>query len=224
MTENIVTEKQCSRCGERRPLVDFCKYAPGKLGVYHYCRDCQRANRKPKPPEPIIDLPGEEWRECIENTDYAVSNMGRVKRVKGGRGTNSEKLLTLIKSHYGYSVTHLGVDCQVRVHRLVCRAFHGEPRPEQRDVNHINHIRDDNRAENLHWCTTQENTDWGIQAGRNNIGARNGAAKLTEDKVLEIRHIKGSEKISNLAIGRRFNVSGDTIDKIISRKTWKHLP
>lgn len=44
----------------------------------------------------------------------------------------------------------------VSVHRVVCRAFHGEA-PDGMHVNHKNGIKTDNRAENLEWVTPSEN-------------------------------------------------------------------
>lgn len=44
----------------------------------------------------------------------------------------------------------------VKIHTLICTAFHGEGKPNE-EVDHINGKRDDNRASNLKWVTRAEN-------------------------------------------------------------------
>jgi hypothetical protein len=51
------------------------------------------------------------------------------------------------------------------VHRLVCLAFHGAPTREQTDVNHIDHNKQNNRPENLEWCTRSENMRAAVRFG-----------------------------------------------------------
>lgn len=86
--------------------------------------------------------------------EYAVSNSGTVYEVSSGFykvvktwDTNGYKHVKLYKG---------GVRKTVYVHRLVAEYFI-EKSPSASEVNHKNGVKEDNRAENLEWCTHEEN-------------------------------------------------------------------
>lgn len=110
----------------------------------------------------------EIWRDIIGYEGlYQVSNCGRVKSLertffsgKDGKikQTYPERYL---KNRYanGYVYVGLSKDGHVRkfkVHRLVAMAFIQNENAKP-CIDHINGIRDDNRAENLRWVDAFEN-------------------------------------------------------------------
>lgn len=105
---------------------------------------------------------------------YQVSNMGRVKSLerkvtKGdGERTVKERILKPCMDRGGYLLVVLyagGKRKTLKVHRLVCEAFHDNP-DSKPDVNHINEDKTDNRACNLEWSTRRENLNYGTRNER----------------------------------------------------------
>lgn len=95
------------------------------------------------------DIPGYNGR-------YQVSDIGRIKSIRNG----NERILSgsLVK-RTGYISFSLCKDGEIKkfsAHRIVAEAFipNVDNKPE---VDHINTIRHDNRAENLRWVTRKEN-------------------------------------------------------------------
>lgn len=94
---------------------------------------------------------------------YQISSLGRVRSLdrwgKGIKKFYEGKIIAQSKHPTGYMIVSLCKDAKAKtvfMHRLIAEAF--IPNPDNKpEVNHINTIRDDNRIENLEWCTRQEN-------------------------------------------------------------------
>ena len=107
----------------------------------------------------------EVWRD-IEGYEglYQVSDQGRVKSFKW----NKERFLKPSMDKDGYLLVTLcagGKPKTLKVHRLVCEAFHENP-DNKPQVNHINEDKTDNRACNLEWCTCKQNVNHGSRNER----------------------------------------------------------
>lgn len=123
---------------------------------------------------------------------YQVSNLGNVRSLNFHR----EKKIKILKPNLkkdGYYETTLSKNSKfkwVRTHRLVAEAFipniYNKPQ-----VNHINGNKLDNKAENLEWCTNQENITHAIITGLEKLnGHENPNAKEVNQYDLNNNFIK----------------------------------
>lgn len=133
----------------------------------------------------------EKWKE-IKNFEslYEVSNIGNVRNKK------TKKLISKRCDKDGYEIVNLynlGKIKTAKVHRLVAEAFleNIENKP---CVDHINTIKNDNRLENLRWCTYKENSNniltkehlkQGIRKGENHPFYRKHLNESTKEKIRE---------------------------------------
>ena len=123
----------------------------------------------------------EIWRDVVGFEGfYKVSNKGNVYSVerRSLQGIKiGERMLKPLRDKYGYLTVGLYKNGKMQrkfIHRLVTEAFIPNPNgfPE---VNHKDEVKDNNNVNNLEWCDTRYNLNYGT--------ARKRAAKKTSKKV-----------------------------------------
>jgi len=110
------------------------------------------------------EILGELWKDIIGFEGYyKISNMGRVKSLNARLGD----LIMAGGTCEGYKNIKLTINYKntyFRIHKLV--ALHFISNPENKPfVNHKNGVKNDNRVENLEWCTQSENTQHAYDTG-----------------------------------------------------------
>lgn len=113
----------------------------------------------------------ETWRPLNEEGLYLVSSMGRIwlrsHPTADGRTMRARLVKCTTSKRDGYvrfNFRYNGAKCCKTLHRAVAEAF--VPNPENKpEINHINGIKTDNRAENLEWCTASENQKHSLAHG-----------------------------------------------------------
>ena len=174
----------------------------------------------------------EKWKIIEGFPKYLISNKGRIKIL-----STLEDKKVFVKDD-GYIATTLvnGKQSYKYVHRLVAEAFvknkHNKPQ-----VNHINGIKGDNRAENLEWVTPSENIRHAIDTGllkykkkeeeikksKYSKGEKISSSKLSPEEVIEIRVLWEYREYKQTELADMFNVDPRTINHVITRRQWKHI-
>lgn len=171
-----------------------------------------------------------EWRPVVGfNSDYAVSNDGRIMRLRDGKH-GPYKAGQELKQHssaagYKYiSVSKNDTYKKPYVHRLVTMAFIG-PCPKGYEVNHKNGIKDDNRLENLEYVTRSENLKHAYRELKVNRASGEDAArsKLTEIQVKMIRDLYAAGSYTMVELAEAFNITQPNVSYIIAGKSWNNI-
>ena len=173
---------------------------------------------------------------------YEVSNQGRVRSltrtVTRRNRWNPDKplihiregrLLRLIDAD-GYKylpLTKNDKQSNYRVHRLVAIAF--IPNPENKpEINHIDKVRDNNRVENLEWCTHSENMQHACRTfpfrnySNRPRGEKSATSIWTDRDVIGMRKMHKEGK-NRMEIMKVYNIKKPTLDCILYNRTWKHI-
>jgi hypothetical protein len=180
----------------------------------------------------------EQWRPVVGYEHwYEVSNLGQLRstsvHIRGLSRAGNEvfrlrngRILKQGIQNSGYLQVVLSannISKKLLVHRVVGEAF--IPNPSQLpEINHLDSNKLNNTASNLEWCTRQQNFDHARLAGKVRFakGEETGFAKLTDDKVRQIRLLLAQGK-TNLEISRLYGVSAPIISYVKTGKTWRHV-
>lgn len=126
----------------------------------------------------------ERWRPIRGFPGYEVSDHGRVKSLARDYHYGShEDMILSQRDRRGYKSVTLFRDGERHyksVHRLVADAF--IPNPDKLPiVNHKDETRTNNRADNLEWCTSKYNTNYGGCRDKIGKGVSRKVIQLTKD-------------------------------------------
>jgi hypothetical protein len=176
----------------------------------------------------------EIWKDVVGYTGlYKVSNLGRVKRLSrtavdcvGRTYKLHEMMLKPNKIKGGYYQLKLTLDSaekSILLHRIVCEAFHGSSPVGKPYVNHKIGDKSNNRADNLEWCSFQENIDHAEFHGLRTRGVKTHTAKLTEDQVLEICRLYDSGESNMSELTLLYSVSRRNIRCMVDGDSWNWL-
>lgn len=177
---------------------------------------------------------GERWQEVVipekkTNTDYFISNFGRVKSID--RSTQHERLVNGSINPNGSHRITIRLDGgrarkYILVHRFVAEHFVTQPSPSHTYVVHLDFNKSNNHYQNLQWMTQAElnvhakNSPLYTQAQ----DKRQQHYKLSDSKVRVIKKMLQSEKRTRLrVIAKRFGISHTQLNRIRNGENWGHI-
>ena len=111
-------------------------------------------------------------------------------------------------------------------HRMIAESI--LPNPDKLPfINHKDGNKQNNRLENLEWCTRSHNIKHAYDNGleRKVCGEYHHAHKLTEEAVQDIRtnYVKGSRTMGAGYFAKKYHVDVSVIRDVANYKTWRHV-
>jgi len=177
-------------------------------------------------------MDNEIWKPIDGYEYYEVSNLGNVRSVshqtKNPRRFREGRVLAQAKVSNGYMHVSLTQEGKKKksalVHRLVAKAF--VPNPDnKKTVNHKNGDKEDNRAENLEWCTHSENskhayTTLGYKPPKVHNRGKRSSRRFSDEQVRAIR----ADKRPRSEIAQEYGIHVMTVGEIKRHELFADVP
>lgn len=194
----------------------------------------------------MVQFTNEIWKEVSINTNYLVSNYGRVRTIdhkvwckKNNSYSIRKGRMCVLSNNNSKKYWRVGIQIDNRqkhfaVHRLVATAFIPNPL-NLPQINHIDGNKDNNHISNLEWCDNSYNQRHAMDnnlKSREKMSEHAALRKLTIEEVKFIKQeyskidtsIRGNKMKFCREMQAKFNLkSRNTILWIINGGTNKHL-
>ena len=178
----------------------------------------------------IKTLAGERWKELglkkgVTTKRYAISNRGRIVSFKN---KIDEGYILRPRLTQGYPSVTIGREANRQnyyLHRLVAEYFTKKPSPKHSFVIHLDHVKENNKAENLRWVKHETQIEHALK-DPNVLSRQNPdeGPKLNASKVRQIKRALNSKKQPTLkALAKQFRVSDMQIHRIKTGENWSHI-
>lgn len=156
---------------------------------------------------------------------YSVSRCGRVYSHARYGAMSKWLRMTLDKNGYArVAFTRNNIAKTHKVHRVVALTF--LPNPNNLPcVNHINGIRNDNRVENLEWCTIKQNVRHAWATGRAKAlkGELSATSKISDLRRIELVQDYALTSMTQNQIALKYGISQANVSLIIRGYLQHHF-
>jgi hypothetical protein len=166
-----------------------------------------------------------EIRPVPGHPDYFASDDGVVYSTKLSPEMRPLKPIPAGGADADYLYVNLTLGRRLGVHQIVAMTFLPEPKvpPGMKAVvRHRDNNPHNNAASNLRWGTQKQNLADRAEHGTLTRGERNGATKLTEEAVSEIRRRRAAGEPCHV-IAPDFGVSKSQVHRIGLGARWAHI-